>query len=420
MSDKNFKVKNGISIQGTTSDTTITADNNGGILIGGSPISSGLPGISAKIPSGSTGGTYTFNNTFDVGQYIVNQTAPASFTLGGTTVSNTSITPISVTSSVSSLSINASPIAAWTNGTFPTVVGTAEGGLSVANGFLFAMGGSGFARSSDGTTWTTITSGSIMGECSTAFINGVYVTGGYMNSFGQIFSSTDGINWTQRVSQTGNAAGRPPKAVATSSGSTNKFVVTGNSGHTYYSTNGTSWNFVNMADGMNGATSNNTTYIIVGGSNLIYSSTNGQTWTQRSSASSPGSWYDVAWGNGLFVAVGDSGHINTSTDGASWTNRTSTSGTTQAIRDVSYNASASFPWMASLQNGSVILSTDGINWILRTTGTTSPGYGIEYFNSQYRLIAGNNAYRFTSNVDGSLQSDYFVNFIGPSPITTLS
>ena len=37
MSDKNFKVKNGLTIQGTT-DTLITADNAGGILVNGSPI----------------------------------------------------------------------------------------------------------------------------------------------------------------------------------------------------------------------------------------------------------------------------------------------------------------------------------------------------------------------------------------------
>lgn len=34
MSDKNFKVKNGVTIQGTV-DTVITSDNAGGILVGG-------------------------------------------------------------------------------------------------------------------------------------------------------------------------------------------------------------------------------------------------------------------------------------------------------------------------------------------------------------------------------------------------
>ena len=37
MSDKNFKVKNGLTIEGTV-DTLITADNAGGVLVNGNPI----------------------------------------------------------------------------------------------------------------------------------------------------------------------------------------------------------------------------------------------------------------------------------------------------------------------------------------------------------------------------------------------
>jgi hypothetical protein len=40
MSDKNFKVKNGLTIQGSTIDTIITADESGGILVGGLAITS--------------------------------------------------------------------------------------------------------------------------------------------------------------------------------------------------------------------------------------------------------------------------------------------------------------------------------------------------------------------------------------------
>jgi hypothetical protein len=55
MSDKGFKVKNGLTIQGTT-DTLITADNSGGILIGGVELSSySAPTLgSTSIASGAT------------------------------------------------------------------------------------------------------------------------------------------------------------------------------------------------------------------------------------------------------------------------------------------------------------------------------------------------------------------------------
>jgi len=58
MSDKNFKVKNGLSIQGTNADTLITADNNGGMLIGGNAMLSAtnalFSGDALTIPSGTT------------------------------------------------------------------------------------------------------------------------------------------------------------------------------------------------------------------------------------------------------------------------------------------------------------------------------------------------------------------------------
>jgi hypothetical protein len=49
--DKNFKVKNGITLKGTI-DTELTSNNSGGILIGGLPIASGATG-----PTGPTGAT---------------------------------------------------------------------------------------------------------------------------------------------------------------------------------------------------------------------------------------------------------------------------------------------------------------------------------------------------------------------------
>jgi hypothetical protein len=53
MSDKGFKVKNGLTIEGTV-DTLITADDAGGILVAGSPLSITINGTQVDL-----GGTVT-------------------------------------------------------------------------------------------------------------------------------------------------------------------------------------------------------------------------------------------------------------------------------------------------------------------------------------------------------------------------
>jgi hypothetical protein len=76
VSDKNFKVKNGLTIQGTT-DTLITADNSGGILIAGAPISS-LPSQTSN-----SGKFLTTNGTDASWSVIVTDPTPSVFMLMG-------------------------------------------------------------------------------------------------------------------------------------------------------------------------------------------------------------------------------------------------------------------------------------------------------------------------------------------------
>lgn len=68
MSDKNFKVKNGLTIQGTT-DTLITADNSGGVLVNGNPIQMTIVSVSSNI-------TLEANK-----RYLVNTSAARTLTL---------------------------------------------------------------------------------------------------------------------------------------------------------------------------------------------------------------------------------------------------------------------------------------------------------------------------------------------------
>ena len=61
------------------------------------------------------------------------------------------------------------------------------------------------------------------------------------------------------------------------------------------------------------------------------------------------------FGNSTFVAVGNSGTIITSTDGINWTSRTS--GTSKNLWGISYGNNK---WVTGGDNGSVFSSTDGI------------------------------------------------------------
>jgi hypothetical protein len=68
MSDKNFKVKNGLTIEGTV-NTVLTADNAGGILVNGTSVAMTTVSVSSNI-------TLQANK-----RYLVNTTAARTLTL---------------------------------------------------------------------------------------------------------------------------------------------------------------------------------------------------------------------------------------------------------------------------------------------------------------------------------------------------
>lgn len=151
-----------------------------------------------------------------------------------------------------------------------------------ANGLFVASATSGppevperIVTSPDGITWT-VRSGPTTGMRGVGFGNGTFVA---VSDNGPVWSSTDGITWTQRTP----AASNSWYSVAYGNG---LFVVVG----------------------------------ITGTGNRVMTSPDGITWTSRTSAAD-NEWYDVVFGNGLFVAVAQSGtgnRVMTSTDGITW------------------------------------------------------------------------------------------------------
>jgi len=92
---------------------------------------------------------------------------------------------------------------------------------------------------------------------------------------------------------------------------------------------------------------------------IIYTSTDGTTWNSVNISS--GRLLSVAYSEklDLFVAVGENGNILTSADGSSWTTRSS--GVTTYFRYVSYEPSIE-QFIISSNNTFLLTSSNGINW----------------------------------------------------------
>jgi photosystem II stability/assembly factor-like uncharacterized protein len=146
---------------------------------------------------------------------------------------------------------------------------------------------------------------------------------------GTILTSTDGTTWTSRTSGTTDNLSN----VHYNSG----FVAVGNSGKLLVSSNGITWTDQTSSCGMTenlwGISSNSTVAVAVGDNGSIYTSTDGTSCTTRTSGTTE-ELNELIYGNSTFVAAGDNGTVLTSSDGITWTSRTS--GTTNNLYGGSY------------------------------------------------------------------------------------
>jgi len=289
--------------------------------------------------------------------------------------------------------------------------------------------------SKDGVTWFTslnqLASGSLM-------LTPVYGNGKFMttaNGSNQLYTSTNGINWTAAgVTTAGYSAGNfiygnnvfvmwgsTGFAYSLNSGATwtsastpiyqtwmaygnGKFISgnTGTSGQVYTSTTiPATWvnsnttnpppsgfvggNNINNTSGF-GAPDPGIFYgggkflgFISGNSNVIVYSTDGINWTSVANLPTSTTWYGVTYGNGKFVAIGNEATAY-STDGISWTagNMSALSGSARKWKTITYGNGK---FVAAGDLAYTSYSTDGINW-------TSNGSFATWFSSYltYQII----------------------------------
>ena len=315
-----------------------------------------------------------------------------------------------------------------------------------SSGFVAIAGDNQVFSSSNGSTWTgqTLTApgssfnGAILRNTIVTYANGVYLIGSYRYATSLsvdrfIFNSSDGHFWTTNViGNSGFGFGGFPY----------NFFVVGNgnviaAGTIYvpflqFSTDGVNWTITNNLPDTNEQGSagayGNGTYVIIAPTNPtytlppIFTSTDGLTWTNRQHAPpSPtgptGNFRSIAFSNGVyavavsnsivrstnglvyltvsnspalssvitysngFVGVGSSGNIYVSSDGLSWTQRNS--GTANNLHGITAGGGL---LVAVGDNGAIQTSSTGTIWTSRTSGTSLPLYGVAYSNGLFVTV----------------------------------
>ena len=229
--------------------------------------------------------------------------------------------------------------ATWTNRTASMTFDDLRSLASDGTASIIGVGKNGtIVRSTNGTSWGTVTSGTSDELQGAAYGAGRYIVTG---ANGRILTSTDaGVTWTQA-----------------SSG------VSAYLGDLVYL---------------------NSTFLISSDLGLLLKSTDGTTWTS-STVAGGNQLQGIAYGAGRYVAVAAGGRIITSLDATTWTN--ATSGTTADLNGVAFGNGKFLATSAT----AVFTSPDGLVW----TSAPAPeipnwGSGTLFLNGRFYARIGTN------------------------------
>lgn len=183
------------------------------------------------------------------------------------------------------------------------------------------------------------------------------------SNFYTVFTSSDGINWTQQPSPVSQ-----PQAIASHD---NQIIIAGAASQIATTTDGK--NFVMISNASSTANGILTTGMSVDKTgNLVAAGLNGIMILLKNDPIWKGALYNLKFNavtvndSGKFIAVGSDGTIATSNDAVNWTPVTSP--TTEYLTSVTADNNGGF--IAVGANGTIITSTDGDNWVKIDSGTS--------------------------------------------------
>lgn len=413
---------------GTAADTVtaITVGADGTFLTADSTQASGVKWTTIASGSSDSGGIFRRASGTNAGSYTYTVSVPAGgaelrmatelgyagivATFGTsaystftwttqTTTKQTEYTYISVSSPLTSVTINTSPSGFWNSRVMSSGFGTSiptMTNITFGNSTYVLTGTIGsnpipyYATSTDAVTWTSRngnfgTSTSV----SVGFGNGIFV--GVDSTRAQINTSTDGITWTTRSNPSAMANGKKFPAIYINGLTTPWYIMSGTTAlNSCVSTDGITWTTRNInatAAGISGFAGHNnfaTAKIVamLEGQNYYYSSTDGVTWTSRpfgtTTTNTSGAGSRLATDGSKYIFVNYQNLYN-STDGITWTVVESGvkygANTTNWQASVYYNATPDCKWVMPLYDASLRFvinsSTDGVTWYNHNTSTAA-------------------------------------------------
>ena len=237
-----------------------------------------------------------------------------------------------------------------------TFVVPTSGGITVASGQkvnnLLGLSFVSTPLNIFGTFWTKRTSTLTSNLTSIAYGNGTWLLSGYGTTDLYMSKSTDLVTWNTVTSNFGE---NRVNAVEYNSG---LWVAGGPYGQMRTSTDLVTWTTVNpqITGTIQKIVYGENKWVALGSdSNILSYSTNGTSWV--TSSHNGGSVQGLAYGNGKWVISGSNGQIRNSTDAITWVTATANAGTNYLLR-VAYGNGA---WVAT-GNNIIRRSTDAVTW----------------------------------------------------------
>ncbi len=244
--------------------------------------------------------------------------------------------------------------------------------------------------SSDGITWTEMVS------AQSRYTVGLFTDGLNTLMFGDrgLMKLLIGSTWVDLEDHGGVAL------TGIESVGTDGWVAVGNNGLIGTSADGSNWNWSvyncstwSINTNWRKVVYHNNLYVVVGNDGCIITSSNGTTWTEMNSTVTD-HLNDVAWDGTQYIAIGATGVIVTSPDATTWTKQT-----TPVADNLARAESANGVTVVVGNSGTILTSSDGVSWTQQTSSTTSHLRSLAYYNGSF-VTAGGNGTMIASNDNG--------------------